>query len=338
LSDASTVTVIIPARNEEADIERCLRAVLAQDHPHDRMEIVVIDGGSTDRTAEIARQVLSEGDVDWKIIDNLVGTTPSNLNTGLAAAEGDVVCRVDARSVIPPHYVRRCASTLSSRSEVVVVGGAQVAEAWGPSLQERAIARTLNNRLVMGGARYRSGAGSGPDETVYLGSFRTPQLVAAGGWDERLLTNQDFDLNRRLGRTGLVWFDASIPVRYRPRATLTMLARQYHRFGRAKVDYWTSADDAPLARQRRLLIGSAIVSITVATACILSPSHLRAVTFVCASGIVAGAVIDQIGQPHEPAGVGERMVAIAAQGAVSLGWVTGVIAGAVDATLAGRAP
>jgi len=52
------VTVLIPARDEEADIERCLRAVLAQDYPHDRIEVVLVDGGSVDRTMEVATGVL----------------------------------------------------------------------------------------------------------------------------------------------------------------------------------------------------------------------------------------------------------------------------------------
>ena len=88
MSDTPLVTVLIPARNEEADIERCLRAVLAQDHPHDRLEVVLVDGGSTDRTADVASKVLAAGDIAWQIVDNPAGTTPSNLNAGLAVADG----------------------------------------------------------------------------------------------------------------------------------------------------------------------------------------------------------------------------------------------------------
>ena len=89
-----------------------MRAVLAQDHPHDRLEVVVVDGGSTDRTADVASKVLAAGDVAWQIVDNPAGTTPSNLNAGLAVASGELLCRVDARSIVPPEYVRLCAEVL----------------------------------------------------------------------------------------------------------------------------------------------------------------------------------------------------------------------------------
>ena len=125
---------------------------------------------------------------------------------------GELLCRVDARSIIPPEYVRLCAEVLGSRPEVMVTGGAQVAIAVDDSARSVGIARALNNKYAMGGSRYRSGADSGPCDTVYLGAFRTAQLRSAGGWDEYFETNQDFELNRRLGRAGVVWFDSRLEV------------------------------------------------------------------------------------------------------------------------------
>ena len=114
-------------------------------------------------------------------------------------------------------HVRRGAP---ARPDVVVVGGAQIAVARDEDPTARGIARALNNRWGMGMSRYRRGAPSGPSDTVYLGAFRTEQLEAAGGWDEAFDTNQDFELNRRMGELGIVWFEASLEVGYRPRASL----------------------------------------------------------------------------------------------------------------------
>lgn len=322
MSEPALVTVLIPARNEEPDIERCIRSVLVQDHPHDRMEIVLVDGGSTDRTAAVASRALSSGDIDWKIVDNPAGTTPSNLNAGLAAATGEILCRVDARSIIPPHYVRLCDETLATRAEVSVTGGAQVAMQHDGSAQSAGIARALNNKYTMGGSRYRSGAQSGATDTVYLGAFRCEELREAGGWDERMLTNQDFDLNRRMGRRGVVWFDNRLEVGYVPRRTIRQLWRQYHRFGRWKVRYWRITGESPLVRQL-----APIAALPVAVALAAGTARRKGPrTLALAAPVVGAAVLlatDAAGN-DSPAPMPARIVGAAASVTVVIAWVTGV--------------
>lgn len=319
------VSVIIPARNEEADIERCLEHVLRQDHPHEDLEVIVIDGASTDHTGAIARAFLSGSDVGWHVIENLTATTPSNLNRGLEVASGDVICRVDARSFIPPHYVRTCARQLAAYPDRVVVGGAQVASAAGDGVVERGIARALNNRLVMGGARYRSGAESGPDDTVYLGAFRTDEVRRAGGWDERLETNQDFELNQRMARFGLVWFDCGIPVDYRPRGSLTELFSQYWRFGVSKGTSWRSGT-TPVRRQTRLLGGAVTATLGALIFVFSGSSAVRRVALLAGIGGIGGFVIDHVGNAR-PATVAERTASVASTACIVSGWLSGVASG-----------
>lgn len=320
------VSVIVPARDEAQDIDRCLAHITAQDHPHDRLEVIVVDGCSKDGTPDIARRCLADSGIRWRVIVNTTGTTPSNLNIGLDAATGSVVCRVDARSFIPSHYVRTCKDVLTMRSDVAVVGGAQVARARTGSFIERGIARTLNNRLVMGGARYRSAASSGPDDTVYLGAFRTEQLRLVGGWDEGLTTNQDFDLNQRMQRFGLIWFDDSIPVLYRPRSELRSLAAQYHRFGMAKSIYWRSRSQRPLPRQRLLVLGGVgVPSLTIATI-MRSRRRLRSAALATLLGAAGALAVDEAGT-EASAPMSERCGAALAMAAVAGGWTAGVLTG-----------
>lgn len=325
MSETPTVTVLIPARNEEADIGRCLRAVLAQDHPHDRIEVILVDGGSTDGTVHAAKGLLGASEVDWTIVDNAVGTTPSNLNAGLAVASGRIVCRVDARSVVPPHYVRLCAELLQARPDVSVTGGAQVAIASDESLRASGIARALNNRLAMGGSRYRSHAESGPSDTVYLGAFRTDELRDLGGWDEYFQTNQDYELNRRLSGSGIVWYDARLAVGYVPRRTLTDLWRQYHRFGRWKVLYWRRTGDSPARRQKLLLV---LYPTVVAGAIVGLGRGQRKGRSVVALAALA-AVFEERGSSHDATTATERLVSMCAIGVVSTAWWTGVVRGSL---------
>jgi hypothetical protein len=320
------VTVLIPARDEADAIAGCLEAVLAQDIDPERLEVVVVDGGSTDDTGARAEKVLAGADIRrWVVRRHEGGATPGNLNAGLAEAEGEVVCRVDARSRIPRHYVRTCADVLARRPEVGVVGGAQVTVPRSDRPADLGIARALNNRFGMGLARYRRGAASGPTETVYLGAFRTDDLRALGGWDERFPTNQDFELNRRVGRDRVVWFDQSLDVGYLPRRTVVDLFRQYHRFGTAKVRYWQVTGDRPRARQLALL-GAPAVAAAVATVALARSSGRQRIGLV-ALGASAVAAVEVLGPTGPPAPPSAHLRSAAASAAVSAGWTLGAWSG-----------
>jgi succinoglycan biosynthesis protein ExoA len=183
------------------------------------------------------------------------------------------------------------------------------------------IARALNNRFGMGWSRYRRGAPSGPADTVYLGSFRTRDLDAVGGWDPQFATNQDFDLNRRLGKQGIVWFEAGLPVEYIPRPKVRDLYDQYRRFGKWKVRYWRRSGDPPRARQIALLVGVPALALGGAVALAVVPP---VVGVALVAGTAATGALLEVGGSHRPRGGpavhGWSAVAL---GAVGAGWLTG---------------
>lgn len=317
------VSVVIPARQEADDLPGCLEAVLRQTWPGSSLEVLVVDGGSTDDTAAVARSILAASDVArWEVVANAPGTTPSNLNRGLAAAQGAFVCRVDARSVIPDGYVRTCVAVLQDRPDVAVVGGSQRATArLGSGPVARGIARALRNPYVTGFSRYRRGGPSGPSDTVYLGFFRTADLREAGGWDERFRSNQDFELNRRLGRSRLVWYESGLVVDYLPRATLRALAAQYRRFGRWKAAAWLEGDVPISPRQVGLLVAPPI---GLAVALWLGWTRPVGAVGGLAVGIVA---LDLAGR--EAGSVRERAAGLLASALIVGGWWAGTVEQAV---------
>lgn len=321
------VTIVVPACDEASDVRHALDAVLAQTIPHELVEVLVVTGGSTDDTAATALAHLAgSGFARVSVLRPTDGSTPANLNAGLDAARGTYLCRVDSRSLIPPDYVERCVEVLSTRPEVAVVGGAQVAVARGDTPTELGIARALNNRWGMGWSRYRSGASSGPTDTVYLGAFRTAELRAAGGWDERFATNQDFELNRRMARQGQVWFESGLEVGYLPRQTLPELFMQYRRFGRWKVHYWEATGDPPRPRQLVLLVAPVVVAVCVA---VLTPRRRSTVLAVTAAGALGGVAVEALGAGRPAAGPKGHLAAQLALGAVATGWLSGVWQGLV---------
>ena len=331
------VTVLVPARNEAADIGRCLAAIVAQDLDHGLIEVVVATADSSDDTAVIAKEVLDgAGFQRVEILSCGPGSTPVNLNTGLGVAAGRYLCRVDARSIIPPDYVRRCVDLLQARPDVAVTGGAQRAVARDHSANAIGIARALNNRWGMGLSKYRSGAASGPTDTVYLGAFRTDELRDAGGWDERFATNQDFELNRRMGRRGIVWFESGLDVEYLPRRTVGELFAQYRRFGQWKVRYWRLTGDRPRPRQLLLLATGPLALSGLGAAALSARRRPLATAAAVLAGGVAGALIESTGADRPRGGPLAHGVAVLSSASIAGGWSIGAWRGIVGSFGADR--
>jgi glycosyltransferase involved in cell wall biosynthesis len=319
---APDITVVIPVLDEEANIAGCLAAVAAQDIDPSRVEVLVVDGGSRDRTRSVVRDALRR--TSWyrsALIDNAEKTRPANLNRGLAEARGAVLCRVDARSRLPRDYLQRCLDTLRTREDIAVCGGRQVAIAEG-GRTATAIARAFNNRALNGFSRYRGGRASGPADTVYLGAFRTEQLRAARGWRRDLPVNEDFDLNRRMSHVGVVWVDAGMVVGYVPRASFAALLRQYHAFGQSKVRYWRRTGDRPRPRQL------AMSSVPVAVPLLALAAHAVGVSVpvLTAAGAAALVAVEVAGSRSPRAGLVAHIFGVAAMLCIGGGWIGGVVA------------
>ena len=218
------VSIVIPARNEEALLPAALASVLAQDYGG-TTEIIVADGSDTPAmAAAVAARFPAV-----RVIPNPERTTPAGLNRAVRAASHAVIVRCDARCVLPPDYVRLAVATLE-RTGAVVVGGRQ--RPVGGTAFEWAVSLALTTPLGAGDARWRLGGPEGPADTVYLGVFRRGTLEAVGGFDAALARNQDYELNWRLRERGeTVWFDPALEVAYRPRGSLAQLARQYYGYG-----------------------------------------------------------------------------------------------------------
>lgn len=228
------VSIIVPCYNEAKGIGRLLEAIYLQDYPRQALEVVVADGLSTDGTVEAIREFShNHPDLDLRVLINPARSIPSGLNRAWRAARAGIVIRLDAHSAPLPDYVSRCVNVLRT-TEAANVGGQWDIQPSVSSPAGRAIAEAGSHPLGAGDARYRTGGRAGPVETVPFGAFPRPWLERVAGYDESLLTNEDYELNLRLRRAGgRVWFDPMIRSVYFARPTLAALARQYTRYG-----YW----------------------------------------------------------------------------------------------------
>ena len=221
--DEPLVSVIIPALNDVLDIAGCIEAIGAQDYPTSAIEVIVVDGASTDETVECAsasgralsvrpvrRVAQPEGsDILWS-----ERRSPRRAGRGRRARR-----RPEPR---PRPTTSACASGSSAaRSDVGEVGGAQVATPRSARALEVGLARAQRNRLTSGFSRYRRAVVSGPAEHVWMGAFRTDDLRRLGGWDDATALNEDFELSQRYIASGqVVWFDARLRSGYLARPSL----------------------------------------------------------------------------------------------------------------------
>jgi len=228
-SDWPDVAVVMSLLNEGSSLRPAVDAVLAQEYPGS-MTICLAVGPSAD-TEQVAAALESEHDA-VTVVANPAGTTSAGLNAAIRAASGAVIVRVDGHAELSPGYVRRAVETLN-RTGAANVGGMQ--RAVGATAFEVAVAAALGSRFGTGGAEFHVGGREGPTDTVYLGVFRRSPIEAVGLYDERLVRNQDYELNIRIRRAGgVVWFDPQLVVTYRPRGSFRALARQYFDYGRWK--------------------------------------------------------------------------------------------------------
>ena len=325
----SVVSVIIPTLEEEADIAGCLDAIAQQDYPISAIEVLLVDGCSSDRTRDVARARAADLGLSLRIFENPFKRTSTSLNVGLDRAVGDFVVRLDARSRVKSHYVRTAVTILDARPDVGVVGGAQVPIARSTGILHRGIARALTNRYATGLARYRRRSGSGPADTVWMGCFRTEEVRRLGGWSAEVALNEDWELNDRYRSHGqIVWFEGGLDSAYLPRADLSSLARQYFAFGRVKGLWWARGM-RPAPRQIVLVAAPPLASMALVA---LGRRWGRWTWLAVPVGLIG---LDAVGaRAAAPPGV--RVVSSAAIGTYTAAWWIGTVAGWVGEVSGGE--
>ena len=222
------VSVIMPVLDEERHLRGAVQAILAQEYAGE-MEVVIALGPSTDRTDEIAAELVAE-DPRVHTVPNPTGRTPAALNAAIKASRHPVVVRVDGHGMLSPNYIAT-AVRLLEETGAQNVGGIMHAE--GENDWEHAVAAAMTSKIGVGNAAFHTGGQAGPAETVYLGVFRREALERQGGYNEEFIRAQDWELNFRIREAGgLIWFSPELRVSYRPRPSVRALAKQYKDYGR----------------------------------------------------------------------------------------------------------
>lgn len=228
------VTLVLPALDEERYLEACVRGLLRGEQPADRIEILVLDGGSADGTRAIADRLA--GQLPFlRVVDNPGRLQSAAFNLAMRSADqrAEYLLRCDVHAEYPPGFVARALRTAEE------TGAALVAFSDAPAHHgclQAAVAFAQSTAVGVGGSRYRLGGWSGWVDHGKHGCFRRSAVEAVGGYDESFSHNEDSELSLRLLRAGeRIWLDGELVVHYYPRDSLTALARQYWRYGRGRA-------------------------------------------------------------------------------------------------------
>ncbi|MGA2247292.1 MAG: glycosyltransferase family 2 protein [Verrucomicrobiota bacterium] len=221
----------MPVRNEAKFIEPCLAAILAQEYPEDKLELIVVDGMSDDGTRAIIEKI-AMNDRRIMTIENPRRIAPCAMNLGIGVARGDIIFRVDGHAIIPADYVKECVLWLS-KEQVDGVGGAMDYEM--TSYVESAIAACMASSFGIGGSRFRTTGQKCPHmvvDTLPFWAFRRAVFDRVGLFNEHMVRHQDYELNYRIRCSGgklilLPW----LRVRYYVRSTLFKFWSQYWQYG-----------------------------------------------------------------------------------------------------------
>ena len=287
ISSFLPVSVILPILNEERDLNQCITAILQQDYPADIENILAL-GPSIDKTTIIAEK-LSAADKRIKLVNNPSGQTATGLNLAIKMSSYEILCRIDGHSEISSTYIKTAVEIMNNQG-AVNVGGLMFADS-NKGLQ-RTIAQAMRSKLGVGSSKFHTGGSAGESETVYLGTFKKSAVIAAGGFDERYIRAQDWELNHRLRKNGgLIWFDPRLVVTYRPRNTFRKLAKQYFQYGRWRRVITRQHQNTVNFRYLAPPIAVLVILLSIFFAVLIDPVFITPIFIYFASLVVGGIFI-----------------------------------------------
>lgn len=227
------LSILIPTYNEEKYIKECLESVLSQDYPTGNLEILVIDGSSTDNTRQIVRGFIMEYPF-IRLLENPDRFVPHAMNIGIKESNGKYIIRLDAHAAYPPNYFSSLVE-LAQMHNTDNIGGVCITDVKNETLKSWAIQTALSHKFGVGNSTFRIGA-TEPQivDTVPFGCFKRDVFDRFGYYDERLVRNQDIELNKRISSGGgKVLLVPAITCTYFARETFTELSKNNYKNG-----YW----------------------------------------------------------------------------------------------------
>ena len=220
--DKIRVSVVLAVRNEERIIENCLNSLLSQSvDANVEIELLVIDGNSNDRTAEIVQRV-SESKPEVKYLFNEKRITPVAFNIGLKNASGDYIAIFGAHNEYDDVYIQVCLNEIEAQ-KVDGCSGMVIPKSIDDDAQSELCTCIMSSPIGVSGGSFRT-RGAGLAESIPYGVFKKEVFTKVGLYDERLIRNQDNDMNARINKAGFrLYITDKTKSYYHPKSKLKPL-------------------------------------------------------------------------------------------------------------------
>ncbi len=228
-----SVAIIIPCRNEEQYIGKCIDSILAQDYPADKISVFVCDGMSIDQTVSVV-QTYCEKYPQIHLLINEKKHTPFALNLGIQHSKSDFITILGAHSELAYDFVSSTMEVFNEHPEIGCAGG--VVENIFINKASALIGKAMSSGFGVGNAHFRTGNKEGFVDTVGFGTYKREVFENIGYFDEELIRNQDDEFNFRMTKNGYkIYLSKKIHFKYHVRSSLNKLYRQYFQYGYWKV-------------------------------------------------------------------------------------------------------
>ncbi len=233
LPDFPLVSFVIPMYNEEKNIGKCLDSIFAQTYPPEKIEILVVDGNSTDNSRQIVQSYRTKHK-NIRLLQNPDRKTPKSLNVGAKNASGDVVIILGAHTRVKSDFVEQNIRYMKSK-KVLCVGGTQINT--GDTYIQQAIGHAMGSPFGIMSAPYRYRRREDFVDTVVYAAYHRSLFTKIGYFDEEKIIAEDAEFNWRIRKAGFrIFFTPKIVSYYFPRANLRKLIKQFFRYGILRVN------------------------------------------------------------------------------------------------------
>ena len=295
MDSGSTISVILPVRNEAQSLPALLESLAGQAYPHDAFEVIVADGRSTDATRDVVRGFAATSSVAITLVDNPHIRSSAGRNAGLNVARGDYILFIDGHCHIPSTHLLRDTAALFAQSQADCLCRPQPLLAPVKSASGASVAAVRASALGHGRDSFISDlAATGFVDPASSGAaYRRNVFQAIGGYDERFDACEDVEFNIRVRKSGMkAYTDPRLAVYYEPRESFGSLFKQMLRYGRGRVRLMLKHRDCISAGQLVPALLAAWIIASIVSCVVPAPAWLRialTVPVLAYAAVIAGA-------------------------------------------------
>lgn len=225
------VAIVIPTLNEERFISRCLNSIIKQTYEFEKMDVMIIDGGSNDKTKDIVAEY-QKSHQNIRFIENKKKIQSVAFNIGFKKSTAPYIIRLDAHAEYDSKYISLCIENLKQDEKRGNVGGRCNILPFNQSVWAQTNAILNHSRFGIGGAAFRVSNEAHNTDSVPFGAFHRKIIEKIGGMREDLPRGEDNEYNSRIRKAGYkIFFDPNIISSYFARPTLGASCKQMYANG-----------------------------------------------------------------------------------------------------------